>query len=100
MAVRAALRVELALRAGDIPRAVHGTVAFFEAALWSNTDTFLSQPLVQAVLKELDEASPENLLNSLLAEVRRRLVAYRDLQAAAASLKRSTRASVIARAGG
>ncbi|MCC6930377.1 MAG: hypothetical protein IT359_15435 [Gemmatimonadaceae bacterium] len=34
MAVRAALRVELALRAGDLPRAVHGTVAFFEAALW------------------------------------------------------------------
>lgn len=34
MAVRAALRVELALRAGDIPRAVHGTVAFFESALW------------------------------------------------------------------
>lgn len=38
MAVRAALRVELALRAGDIPRAVHGTVAYFEAALW---DTLL-----------------------------------------------------------
>jgi hypothetical protein len=36
MAVRAALRVELALRAGDIPRAVHGTVAFFEAALWDH----------------------------------------------------------------
>lgn len=34
MAVRAGLRVELALRAGDVPRAVHGTVAFFEAALW------------------------------------------------------------------
>jgi hypothetical protein len=34
MAVRAALRVELALRAKDIPRAVHGTAAFFEAALW------------------------------------------------------------------
>ncbi|HAA55449.1 MAG TPA: hypothetical protein DCE42_11875 [Myxococcales bacterium] len=34
MAVRAALRVELALRAGDIPRAVHGTIAFFEAAFW------------------------------------------------------------------
>jgi len=34
MAVRAALRVELALLAGDIPRAVHGTVSFFEAALW------------------------------------------------------------------
>lgn len=197
MAVRAALRVELALRAGDIPRAVHGTVAFFEAALWdklgerfecssdpkkrrffkvksgeaptgdkllkqgdvskddrtrpfelketvdgidwywiydddggpgariakyflksdalkkfdialvssirglrndiahteptpalmseartlmqiaklwSNTDTLLSQPLVQAVLKELGESSPENLLANLLTEVRRRLV--------------------------
>jgi|GEM_PF-621174 len=36
MAVRNALRVEFALRAGDIPRAVHGTVAFFEAALWDN----------------------------------------------------------------
>jgi hypothetical protein len=34
MAVRAALRAEFALRAGDIPRAVHGTVAFFESALW------------------------------------------------------------------
>lgn len=34
MAVHAGLRVELALRAGDIPRAIHGTVAFFEAALW------------------------------------------------------------------
>jgi hypothetical protein len=34
MAVSAALRVELALKAGDIPRAIHGTVAFFEAALW------------------------------------------------------------------
>jgi hypothetical protein len=34
MAVRAALRVELALRAGDVPSAIHGTVAFFEAALW------------------------------------------------------------------
>ncbi len=36
MAVRAALRVELALRAGDVPHAVHGTVAFFEAALWDH----------------------------------------------------------------
>ncbi|MCK9538299.1 hypothetical protein [Dokdonella sp.] len=34
MAVRAGLRVELALRARDIPRAVQGTVAFYEAALW------------------------------------------------------------------
>ena len=199
MAIRAALRVELALRAGDIPRAIHGTVAFFEAALWdhlgeratrhadantrrkfsldpvpaenlvrkhepceskkpgeedrkrpfifrdtadgtdwywiddsevcaiqlakhylkldgltklgqavsrdvrelrndvahneptpdlmndarcrmqtatlwSKTDTFLSQPIVQAVLKELGEQAPEKLLTTLLAEVRRRLV--------------------------
>lgn len=36
MAVRAGLRVELALRAGDIPKAVHGTVSFFEAALWDH----------------------------------------------------------------
>lgn len=190
MAVRAALRVDLALRAGDIPRAVHGTVAFFEAALWdkllehferdatdirwlklragaeapvgkllragvdddknrpfesksrpdgqawfwfhesgagrfardyvkseplkklldavdnvkvlrndvahneptpdlmndarnrmrtvalwSNTDTFLSQLLAQAVLKDLGEPEPEKLLVNLLTEVRRRLVA-------------------------
>jgi hypothetical protein len=34
MAVRCAIRVELALRARDIPRAVYGTVAFFEAAFW------------------------------------------------------------------
>jgi len=196
MAVRAALRVELSLRAGDIPRAVHGTVAFFEAALWdrlgerierssdpkkrrffkvksggaptgdnllrqggsdddrthpfelketvdgvawywvydgdggpgariakyflqsealtkfdialeggirelrndvahneptpdlmkdaryrmqtavlwSGADTFLSQPIVQAVLEELGEQAPEKLLATLLAEVRRRLV--------------------------
>lgn len=37
-AVRAALRVELALRAGDIPRAVHGTVSFFECVLWDHLD--------------------------------------------------------------
>lgn len=195
MAVRAAIRVELALRAEDVPRAVHGTVAFFEAALWdklgerlerspdprkrryfkvrsgdaptgekllrrgddedrkrpfelketvdgvawywvydgdggpgarlakyflksdaltkfdlalgssirelrndiahdeptptlmkdarsrmqtaglwSNAETFLSQPLVEAVLKELDEQTPGRLLEDLLTEVRRRLV--------------------------
>jgi hypothetical protein len=43
--------------------------------LWSNTDTFPSQSLAQAVLKELGEAEPEKLLVNLLAEVRRRLVA-------------------------
>ncbi len=35
-AVRSALQVELALRAGNIPSAVHGTVAFFESALWDH----------------------------------------------------------------
>jgi len=200
MAVRAALRVELALRAGDIPRAVHGTVAFFEAALWdrlgeqferdpndtrwlklregaappvdkllrdggdddknrpferkrredgedwfwfhesgagrfardylkskplkalhdavdcvkalrndvahneptpelmsdasrrmrsarlwSATDSFLSQPLVHGVLAELGETEPENLLASLLAEVRCRLVAPLDLSTASST---------------
>lgn len=36
MSVRAALRAELALRSGDIPRAIHSTVAFSEAALWDH----------------------------------------------------------------
>ncbi|MBX3372782.1 MAG: hypothetical protein KF817_03030 [Phycisphaeraceae bacterium] len=35
-AVRAALRVELALRAGHVPEAVHATVAFLEAAIWDH----------------------------------------------------------------
>ena len=45
-----------------------------KAALWSSTDTFLGQPLVQAVLEELGEANPGDLLANLLVEVRRRLV--------------------------
>lgn len=43
MAVRAAIRVELALRTGDIPRAVHGTVAFFESALWDHLGPHLTR---------------------------------------------------------
>lgn len=35
-AANAAMRVELALRCGDIPRAVQGTVSFFEAAVWDH----------------------------------------------------------------
>ncbi|HRC54312.1 MAG TPA: hypothetical protein PKU97_00245 [Kofleriaceae bacterium] len=35
-AAHAAIRVELALRCEDIPRAVHATVAFFEAAVWDH----------------------------------------------------------------
>lgn len=45
-----------------------------EAALWSSSNTFLSQPLVQAVLRELGESEPSKLLTALLAEVRRRLI--------------------------
>lgn len=45
-----------------------------EAELWSSSDTFLSQPLVQGVLQELGESDPSQLLNNLLAEVRRRLI--------------------------
>lgn len=43
MAVRVALRVELALRTGDVPRAVHATVAFFEAALWDHLGDRISR---------------------------------------------------------
>ncbi len=54
MAVRAALRVELALRAGDIPRAVHGTVAFYESALWDHLlDRFERTGQRQRGLEEL-----------------------------------------------
>lgn len=43
-AVRSALQVELALRAGNIPSAVHGTVAFFESALWDHLLAVLLNP--------------------------------------------------------
>jgi hypothetical protein len=36
--------------------------------------SFLSQPLVQAVLRELGEQQPATLLDDLLADVRQRLV--------------------------
>jgi hypothetical protein len=54
MAVQAALRVELALRAGDIPRAVHGTTAFCESALWDwfRQRDFLSEDNAKGSLKD------------------------------------------------
>jgi hypothetical protein len=52
----------------------HAHTRMQAAALWSSTDTFLSQPLVQAVLTELGESAPESLLSKLLDEVRLRLV--------------------------
>ncbi|MBN2055216.1 hypothetical protein JW905_09860 [bacterium] len=42
---------------------------------WSDKDTFLSQPLVHAVLRELGVPVPGRLLADLLAAVRHRLVA-------------------------
>jgi hypothetical protein len=42
-AEHAAIRVELALRSGNIPSAVHGTVAFFECALWDHLDSCIEQ---------------------------------------------------------
>jgi len=54
MAVRAALRVEFALRAKDIPRAVHGTVAFFESALrdWLHQRDFANADQAMGNLEE------------------------------------------------
>lgn len=43
--------------------------------VWSTQDTFLTQSLVQNVLKELGVAHPERLLEGLLQEVRKRLLA-------------------------
>ena len=66
MAVRAALRVELALRSGDIPRAVHGTVAFFESALWDHLYSRCAKtnPAPGRRLFQLQPAPPENLIRS------------------------------------
>ncbi len=44
-----------------------------EAGPWSCKGTFLSQPLVQNVLKELGESQPDQLLECLLAKVRQHL---------------------------
>ncbi len=61
MAVRAGLRVELALRAGDIPRAVHGTVAFFEAALWDHLRKRVTQHPEKRLFK-LKDSPPDDLV--------------------------------------
>ena len=65
-AVRAALRVELALRSGDIPRAVHGTVAFFESVLWDHLDSrcVKTNPAPGRRLFQFQPAPPENLIRS------------------------------------
>src|SRR5205807_9301817 len=69
-AVRAALRVEFALMADDVPDAVHGTVAFFEAALWDHLNERLDEqkgpserlPKAELLLHALrDGDAPETL---------------------------------------
>jgi len=59
MAVRAALRVELALRAGDIPRAVHGTVAFCEAAVWDKLLEYFERDASNPRCLKLREGKPK-----------------------------------------
>ena len=64
MSIRAALRVELALRAGDIPRAVHGTVAFFESALWDRLKPRLTRhdDLTKRRLYKVDPTPADSLI--------------------------------------
>jgi hypothetical protein len=64
MAVRAALRVELALRSGDIPRAVHGTVAFFESALWDHLYSRCVQHPTNRRLFQFDPVPLEKLIRT------------------------------------
>lgn len=75
MAVHAALRVEFALRARDIPRAVHSTVAFFETALWDHLSERTSRhpterkfsfrdPPPQELVREQDEEKLKGLSNT------------------------------------
>ncbi len=62
MAVRAGLRVEFALRAGDVPRAVHGTVAFFEATLWDHLLKRATRHPNNNRLFSFKDHPPENLV--------------------------------------
>lgn len=64
MSVRAAIRVELALKSGDIPRAVHGTVAFFEAALWDHLNKHVTRHPAKKRLYKLDPVPPDCLVRS------------------------------------
>ncbi|MCC7157635.1 MAG: hypothetical protein IT161_23855, partial [Bryobacterales bacterium] len=45
-----------------------------KASLWSEGGTFLTQPLVQDVLRELDERNPADLCADLISAVRSRLL--------------------------
>jgi hypothetical protein len=65
-AAHAAVRVELALRCGDLPRALQGTVAFFEAAVWDHLERYITKERPPAPSDghrsfELSVAPPANL---------------------------------------
>lgn len=60
-AIDAAMRVEFALRAGDVPRAVHGTVALVEAAMWDHLLTRASPVPKKPTVYELNPP-PDNKL--------------------------------------
>lgn len=64
MAVRAAIRVEFALKSGDIPRAVHGTVAFFESALWDHLSSRLKRHPQRNRLFQANPAPTQDLIRS------------------------------------
>lgn len=72
-AVRAALRVEFALMADDVPDAVHGTVAFFEAALWDHLNERLDrwQPEGKPLLHALKDGDPPQDLVSQRGDCKR-----------------------------
>lgn len=89
MAVRAALRVEFALLAGDVPRAVHGTVAFFESALWdwlgektsrhpSKRQFMFQVHLPNELVREQDTAKLAALSNTKKDENRKRPFIWKE----------------------
>lgn len=89
MAVRAALRVEFALRAGDIPRAVHGTVAFFESALWDHLGEKTTRhsskrqfkfhvPPADELVRERDAAKRDSLSKTKQDEDRKRPFIWKE----------------------
>lgn len=63
-AVRSALQVELALRAGNIPSAVHGTVAFFESALWDHLDRTVTADPANKQCYRVNPTPPAHLVGT------------------------------------
>lgn len=72
MTMQAALRVEFALWAADIPRAVHGTVGFFEAALQDHLNTHVTQHPQKRELFSVRPSPNPRLINSTTKRDRKR----------------------------